>query len=63
MIGSNKYQGVTEQKMDTFYTRVLMNKTLSDRTVGEYYTVHFCLQDKRGIRYGMKARTAAKVES
>jgi len=26
-----------------------MNKTLSERTVGEYYIVHFCLQDKRGL--------------
>lgn len=32
-----------------------MSKTLSDRTVGKYYTVHFCLQDKRGTQYDMKA--------
>lgn len=55
MIASNKCQGVTERKIHTFRTRVLMNKTLSDRTVGEYYKVHFCLQDTRGTQYGMKA--------
>lgn len=47
VIASNKCQGVTEHKTVTFYARVLMNKTLSDRTVDMHYIGHFCLQEKR----------------